>query len=101
MKQCKRWASMSVEQPFCDAPGSGSAWAVDLSKGFGPQCNTTAASASACCYAPLGYDGGPEYGTPCSKVCQVSGGRAGRDTAYCAMSDGSEYGNCFCGPHTR
>ena len=53
---------------------------------------------TACCYVPLSYAGGPAFGTPCVQVC---GPRAGADEAYCQHSDGSNFGNCFCGPPAR
>ena len=76
----------------CDEPGSGSPYAVDLKDVIGPKCKETS-NASGCCYQPVGYDGGPDYGTPCSQVCAATK-RVTTDDSYCDRSDGSK---CACG----
>ena len=94
---CTKWATLHQSQPYCDAPDSGSTWAVNLDKVLGPHCSAAAAE-NLCCYVPLGYDSGPAFGTPCQQVC---GTRASAADAYCQKSDGSDFGNCFCGPISR
>ena len=81
-----------------DAPHSKDPFAVDLNHVLGPACQTGAATPRGCCFGPLGYAGGADFGTPCQKVCDGLFGRVGSNDAYCERSDGSKYGNCFCGP---
>ena len=91
---CDVWRTLHQSHPLCDAPGSSSPYAVDLHKLLGPQCSA-AAAATACCFQPLGYDDGPAFGTSFEEAC---GPRISAEDAYCQKSDGSKYGNCFCGP---
>ena len=98
---CSTWRTLrSTAGSYCDRKDSGTAYARDLDKLLGPEC-TREAAGNQCCWAPLGYDGGADYGTPCATVCSKVVGfqpRLGADDAYCSKSDGSSYGNCFCGP---
>ena len=97
---CSAWKTLKQHNcSFCDAPGSGSAWARNLTTLLGPQCGPTVLPES-CCWQPIGYAHGPAYGTPCSEVCMSleDGAREGADEAFCSASGGAHYGNCFCGP---
>lgn len=96
MAPCNAWKTLSKSLPFCDPPGSGKPWAVDLKEVLGPRCGWAHEDPRECCYVPLGYDHGPKLGTPCSQACNDAQ-HMGGDTAYCAQSDGSGFGNCFCG----
>lgn len=64
-------------------------YAVNLNKVFGPNCMHSGDSKleSGCCFVPLGYGGGPKYGTKCSEACT---GRDANDDAYCAASNGAK-----------
>ena len=75
----------------------GSHWAVDLVDQIGPICGMPTEDADGCCYMPLGYGGGPSFGSSCKAACGEAH-RDGSDDAYCQRSDKSSYGNCFCGP---
>ena len=77
-KACLQWSTLNIDK--CDAPGAATKYAIDLNKTLGPKCNATVASES-CCYAPLGYSGGPPLGTPCEQVCAHQGLRTGSDDA--------------------
>ena len=90
---CDTWRTLQQRQPYCDPPDSSSKWAVNLDKVLGPMCSEHV-DGNGCCYVPLSYSGGPDFGTPCTEAC---GPRAGSDKAFCQRSDQSEYGNCFCG----
>ena len=94
---CNVWRTLhETSCQYCDDPSEGGPWARDLNKLLGPQCGPGVPSSS-CCWQPLGYDNGPKFTDPCTKVCQDHG-RVGNDTAFCGKSDHSKYGNCFCGP---
>ena len=92
---CSKWKTLRAAQPKCDDPRSGSHWAIDLEKALGPRCRPDT-PVGACCYAPLGYDGGEDFGTPCDAVC-AHVGRVGHRDEWCGASSGAHYGNCFCG----
>lgn len=94
--ECKIWLPLSKVQPYCDPPNSGTKWAIDLNIALGPMCGKPTESKTGCCYMPLGYHGGPAFGTNCEDACATAH-RVGAASAYCARSDGSHYGNCFCG----
>ena len=96
---CATWKYFRASHQFCDAPESGGAHAIDLSKEFGPRCRSAdgIGAPGGCCYAPLGYDGGPSVGTSCAQVCGGIG-RYGAANEYCVGSEDSHAGNCFCGP---
>ena len=66
---CRRWKTLRSAWPVCDAPGSGSSHAVDMTKILGPRCDARNVGAGQCCYAPIGYAGGPPVGTDCAEVC--------------------------------
>lgn len=112
---CKLWRDFATRHEYCDPPGSGSKYAIDLRAAYGPQC-TPGVSGSECCWMPLGYGGGPPFGSPCRDVCERLG-RKGDDEAFCEMSSGlrlvvadveqssegeaapgEPFGNCLCGP---
>ena len=96
--ECTRWAAMRDEQPFCDAPDdTTSRYAIDLDSTFGPRCSLESLPDQSCCYVPLGYGGGPAFGSSCREACDTYL-RIGDDSAYCAQSTGEDYGNCYCGP---
>ena len=102
---CEEYKHLSDDYPYCDPPYSHDPWSVDLGKVLGPSCLSTTEpeepTANGCCYLPLGYDGGPAFGSPCAEAC-AKAGRTGKDEAYCERSGkGQPYGNCFCGPATR
>ena len=94
---CAKWKTFRAQHPVCDGPRSHSAHAIDLNVTYGPNCRNPAAGAGSCCYAPLGYDGGSPYSTPCLGVCLYYG-RYGSNQEYCGASGSQRYGNCFCGP---
>lgn len=96
--RCHGWYTLRFLWQYCDAPGTSSTWAVDLPKVLGPDCRR-GAPRNGCCYVPLGYDGGPEFGSDCGKVC-AQNGREGTSDAFCERSDHSQFGNCFCGATT-
>ena len=92
---CTLWRTfVQSGHQYCDEPDAGTPWAVDLTAAFGPSC--AGAPANTCCYAPLGYNGGPPFGTPCSSVCAAMQ-RSGNDTSYCGKSDHSSYGERAAG----
>jgi len=98
---CHTWKTLRARFPICDAPDAGTGHGVDLSKVLGPRCThdgegTDEVGAGQCCYLPLGYDGGPAYGTDCGRACRMYG-RFGQTNEYCGASTG-RFGNCFCGP---
>ena len=93
MHACELWRTLHRLQPFCDAPGAGTPWAVNMTKLLGPRCSGEVGDA-ACCFVPLSYDGGPACGVPCEEACAP---RIGASSAFCQKSDRSNYGNCFCG----
>ena len=95
--QCNTWRTLRKTLPYCDAPGSGTRWSVDLGVELGPICGLTSEDEHGCCYIPLGYGGGPAFGTGCASAC-AKARRAGSDEEWCQHSDGAAYGNCFCGP---
>ena len=68
---CTLWRTLNETYPYCDAPGSGTQWAVNLTKLIGPPCDAQTGD-DACCFVPLGYDHGPGFGTSCAQVCGVS-----------------------------
>lgn len=97
---CTVWRDLKTTCRYCDPPdgSAGKTWARNLTQLLGPRCGSMVPSTS-CCFEPLGYDGGPAFGTPCGQVCaEQAGNRVGSDGAYCGRSDRSNYGNCFCGP---
>lgn len=91
---CRRWKTMRSIHPRCDAPDSGTPYAVDLDASLGPKCSTDSLhlGVSQCCFEPLGYDGGVPFGTSCKKACAAHG-RFGDDAEWCQISNGGEYGN--------
>ena len=93
---CTNWAQAAREHPYCDPVTENTTWSLNLSSVIGFECRNGLENANSCCYMPLGYDGGARFGTPCSDVCRTSN-RHGSDAAYCRRSDGSDFGNCFCG----
>ena len=99
---CSTWKTLRARYPYCDPPRSGTDYAVDLATVLGPQCSSKEAGTAQCCYEPLGYEKGPPFGSDCKDVCgtnKASGQyRYGASEEYCGRSDGSHYGNCFCGP---
>jgi len=92
---CEDWRSLAYSWQYCDAPTAHTSWAVDLTKVLGPDCRH-ASGVPGCCFVPLGYAGGPSFGSDCAHVC-ASYGRVGASVAYCEASDKGHYGNCFCG----
>jgi len=96
---CATWKYFRAQHPYCDDPDSGGEHAIDLTKEFGPNCHSTdpAPAPGECCFAPLGYDGGPSVGTSCSDVCRALI-RYGAAKQYCVGSEDASAGNCFCGP---
>ena len=87
---CTLWKSFAQQGHwYCDAAEAATPWSIDLTSSYGPSC--THAPANFCCFAPLGYDGGPPFGSPRSKVCATLR-RSGSDTSYCGASDHSAYG---------
>ena len=92
---CAKWKTLRARYPMCDPPTSGTTHAVDLTKVLGNECRADTPMGE-CCYAPLGYDGGFRFGTPCDRAC-AHFGRVGQADEWCSDSRG-EYGNCFCGP---
>ena len=95
---CEKYANLRDDYPFCDPPGSSDPYAVDLSKVLGPNCLDRGRwDPRGCCFVPLGYGGGPRFGTSCKEACEKQS-RLGLDDAYCERYGRSEpYGNCFCG----
>lgn len=98
------WARMHLQHPVCDAPDSGTPFAVDLSRILGPKCTTVPSpGAGQSCYLPLGYDGGPPLGTDCEDSCATTyhwgrrTHRIGSTDAFCEDST-KKYGN-WCAPH--
>ena len=94
---CSMWKQFAATHRYCDAPDAGTPFAIDLESAFAPRC--PGFGARECCYVPLGYGGGPAFGTPCSEVC-AGVEHEGSDDAYCEMShqQSEHYGNCLCGP---
>lgn len=90
---CKKYETWSLTQPYCDPPSYTTKWAIDLDSVFGPSCLTSMTSVGACCYVPLGYGGGPAFGTACDVAC-AHYGRKGRADTFCSNSQYSNYGNC-------
>ena len=86
--RCTDWQTLSLLWQYCDAPGASSGWGVDISTVIGPDCRHGhgTPSANGCCYVPLGYNGGPEFGSDCEKVCAAYH-REGSSDAYCGRSD--------------
>ena len=70
---------------------------MDLDSLIGPRCSDDI-SEKACCYEPLGYDGGPTFGTGCREACGTYD-RVGDDNEYCQQSgqNKDKYGN-WCAP---
>ena len=97
---CATYKYSRKKWPLCDDPKSGGEHAIDLTKVFGPNCHSTdpAPAAGDCCFAPLGYDGGPSVGTSCDEVCAKKFHRHGAAQQYCVGSEDKSAGNCFCGP---
>ena len=97
--KCRVWERLRDSYPYCDPPNTaGDKWSVDLEVALGPDCKN-APSGTGCCYVPLGYKDGPKFGSNCGSVCGASPRvREGAQDAYCQRSDGSSFGNCFCGP---
>jgi len=96
---CRVWKTLRSRYPKCDAPGAGTIYAVDLAKVLGPECSSNEAQVGPgqCCYEPLGYDGGLSFGTDCRRACNRHQ-RHGSPQEWCQKSDGTHFGNCFCGP---
>ena len=88
---CRRWKTMRFQQPVCDQPDAGTPAAINLTQVFGPECSSEAAAMrpGACCYEPLGYDGGVPFGTSCDKACGL---RYGEPQEWCQISTGADYG---------
>jgi len=95
---CEIWKTLHQRQPYCDPPGRGT-YAVDLAIELGPICGLAGEDVDGCCYMPLGYGGGPAFGSSCRAAC-ARARRIGSDDAFCQRSDRSSYGNCFCGAVT-
>ena len=93
---CTIYSHLRKVLPYCDDPDSGGRWAIDLKEVLGPQCASDT-GARGCCYAPLGYAGGPKFGSSCAQVCHDLG-REGGDDYYCRNSRDPHAGKCALHP---
>ena len=93
--RCEDWSTLSFVYPYCDPPGGNppSKWDINLDVELGQRCSY---DRPGCCWTPLGYGGGPPFGSSCAEECRRFN-REGRDDAFCQRSDHSHFGNCFCG----
>ena len=99
---CSIWKTLRAAYPYCDAPDEATPYAVDLTKVLGPMCSLDT-PVGACCFVPLGSalpGGHPPipFGFNCARACLEFLGRHGSSDEWCGKSDGSAFGNCFCGP---
>lgn len=105
-EECAKWKTLRAKFPFCDAPGAGTKYAIDLDTVLGGRCSKGYSAfgrfidptpPGECCHAALGA-GHPafKFGTPCTEVCHYYG-RVGHDDEWCQVSTKEEYGACFCG----
>lgn len=94
---CSIWKTLRASYPYCDDPGDGTPYAVNLTRVLGNMCSLDT-PVGACCFIPLGYPIPHHppipYGYNCARACQEFLGRHGSTHEWCGKSDGSHYGNC-------